>query len=100
MPFFMIARNFAEKLKVMPEGAAAINEINDEASVRWLISFLSVDKKRTFCLYEAPNPAAIHEAARRAGIPVDAIIEVSEEIMPNGTKTALQSDRYERSNLD
>lgn len=100
MPFFMIERGYAERLKVTSEGAAAIDEINDEASVRWLISFLSVDKKRTFCLYEAPNPAAIREAARRAGIPVDAFIEVSKEIMPNGTKTALQNDRYERSSLD
>ena len=62
MPVFMIERNFAEQLAVTPEGAAAINEINDEESVRWLISFLSVDKKKTFCLYEASSAEAIREA--------------------------------------
>jgi hypothetical protein len=43
-----------------------------------LISFLSADRKKTYCLYEAPNAEAIREAARRAGIPADAIIEVGE----------------------
>ncbi len=74
MPVFMIERNFAEQLEVTTEGAAAINEINDQESVRWLISFLSADKKKTFCLYEASSAEAICEAARRAGIPVDSIV--------------------------
>lgn len=94
MPVYMIERNFAEKLAVTPEEAAAINEINDEESIRWLISFLSVDKKKTFCLYEAASPEAIREAARRAGIPADAIIEVGEEIMPAGQTNPLQTERY------
>ena len=76
MPVFMIERNFAEQLAVTPEGAAAINEINDEESVRWLISFLSVDKKKTFCIYDAPSPEAIRKVAEKNGIPVDNITEV------------------------
>lgn len=94
MPVFMIERNFAEQLEVTPEGAAAINEINDEESVRWLISFLSVDKKKTFCLYEASSAEAIIEAARRAGIPADTIIEVDEEIVPSGQTDPLRLDRF------
>ena len=94
MPVFMIERNFAEKLEVTPEGAAAINEINDEESVRWLISFLSVDKKKTFCLYEASSAEAIREAARRAGIPADTIIEVGEEIVPSGQPDPLRKERF------
>jgi hypothetical protein len=39
---------------------------------------LSADKKKTYCLYEAPSPEAIREAARRAGLPADVIVEVSE----------------------
>lgn len=84
MPVFMIERNFATKLEVTPEGAAVINQINDDASVRWLISFLSVDKKKTFCLYEAPSAEAIRDAATRAGIPADVIVEVGNEILPTG----------------
>jgi hypothetical protein len=94
MPIFMIERNFAEKLEVTPEGAAEINEINDEESVRWLVSFLSVDKKKTFCLYEASSADEIREAARRAGIPADEIIEVGEEIFPSGQNHPLRTERY------
>ena len=100
MPVFMIERNFAEKLEVTPEGATAINLINDEESVRWLISFLSVDKKKTFCLYEASSAEAIREAARRAGIPADMIIEVAEEIVPSGAVNPLRTDRYEHPSLN
>lgn len=100
MPIFMIERNFAEKLEVTPEGAAVINEINDEEDVRWLISFLSVDKKKTFCLYEAPSAEAILEAARRAGIPADVIVEVSEEIVPSGAMNSLQVERFREPSLN
>jgi hypothetical protein len=94
MPIYLIERNFAEQLEVTPEGAKVINSINDEESVRWLISFLSVDKKKTFCLYEASSVEAIREAARRAGIPADVIIEVGEEIVPNGEKNPFNRERY------
>ena len=94
MPIFMIERNYAEKLEVTPEGAEAINRINDEESIRWLVSFLSVDKRKTFCLYEASSSEAIREAARRAGLPADSIIEVSNEVSPNGQVNPLQTQRY------
>jgi hypothetical protein len=100
MPIFIIERNFAEELEVTPEGAATISEINDEESVRWLISFLSVDKKKTFCLYEASSAEAIREAADRAGIPADVIVEVDEEIIPNGVMNALRVDRYAELSLN
>jgi len=95
MPLFLIERNFADQLMVTPEGAAEINEINDQENVRWLISFLSVDKKKTFCLYEATSAEAILKAAERAGIPADTIIEVAKEIVPSGVTQALRRDRYE-----
>lgn len=94
MPIYLIERNFAEQLEVTLEGAAEINRINDEESVRWLISFLSVDKKKTFCLYEASSTEAILEAARRAGIPADKIIEVGEEILPRGKTNPFNVERY------
>jgi hypothetical protein len=37
MPYYLIELNFGEQLELTPEGAAAINLINDEESVRWLI---------------------------------------------------------------
>ena len=91
----MIERNFAEQLEVTPEGAAAINLINDQESARWLISFLSVDKKKTFCLYEASSAEAIREAARRAGIPADTIVEIGSEIVPSGATDSLRTERFD-----
>ena len=78
MPRFLIERNFAEALEVTKEGADQVKEINDQEGIKWLFSFLSPDKRKTYCLYEAPNAEAIRVAARRANIPADVVIEVSE----------------------
>lgn len=94
MPLFLIERNFAQKLQVTPQSAGVINAVNDEEKIRWLISFLSIDKKKTFCLYEATSAEAIRRAAERAGIPADEIIEVVEEILPNGVTQKLQTERF------
>ena len=53
MPLYMIEREFAEEF-----------------------SFLSADRRRTYCLYEAPSPEAIITAARRADVPADKVVEV------------------------
>lgn len=89
MPLFMIESNSVAKLTVTPEGAAAINKFNKETSVCSLTSFLSADSKKTYCHYEAASPEAICEAARRGGIPAEVIIEVDEEIVPNGATNDL-----------
>ncbi len=92
MPLYLIERNFARKLQVTPDGAAEISEINDKESVRWLISFLSVDRKKTFCLYEAASAAAFRTVAEQAGIPADAIIEIDDEVVSNRYVRRLRSD--------
>jgi hypothetical protein len=78
MPRFLIERNFAEEVEATKDIADNIIRINDEEGVRWLFSFLSPDKRKTYCLYEAPNAEAIRIAARRANLPADLVIEVSE----------------------
>jgi len=78
MPRYLIERNFAEELEATKEAADSLIRINDEEGVKWLFSFLSPDKRKTYCLYEAPNAEAIRIAARRANLPADLIIEVSE----------------------
>ena len=85
MPVFMVERKFADQLEVDPETASSINLINDDAGVRWLKSFLSSDKRKTFCLYEADDVAAIRTAAMRAGLPADAIMELSGTVSPDGS---------------
>jgi hypothetical protein len=78
MARFLIERNFAQQVELNAEGAAGLKQINDEESVKWLFSFLSADKKKTYCLYEAENADAIRTAAKRAGMPADVIVEVSD----------------------
>jgi hypothetical protein len=78
MPLFLIERNFAEEVMLDDADAAQIRQINDEIGIQWLYSFLSADKRKTYCLYEAPNAEAIRVAARRLTIPADVIIAVSE----------------------
>src|SRR4051812_28176507 len=76
MPLFMIERTFAEQLDLSNDDVQLIEEINGDEGVRWLFSFLSADRRRTYCLYEAPSPEAIVAAARRAKVPADVVIEV------------------------
>ena len=83
MPRYIIERNFADQLDLTKDGVESVKRINEEEEVSWIFSFLSADKKKTYCLYEAASPEAIREAARRNGIPADVIIEVGGEIGPS-----------------
>jgi hypothetical protein len=77
MPLYVIERHFAEQLDMSSDDVNLLEEVNAGEGVSWLFSFLSADRHRTYCLYEAPSPDAILAAARRAGIPADVVTEVS-----------------------
>lgn len=81
----MIERQYAEDLEVNAEAADLINRINADEDVRWLHSFLSADRRKTYCLYEAPSSDAIRRAAARAGLPADVIVEVTDTVHPDGS---------------
>jgi len=76
VPLYMIERTFADQLDLKSEDVQLIEEINADEGVRWLFSFLSADRRRSYCLYEAPSPEAIIAAAQRANVPADAVVEV------------------------
>ena len=78
MPRFIIERNFAEQIEFTKEGTKTVELVNDEEGVKWILSFLSADKRKTYCLYEAESADAIRNAAKRAKIPADVIIQVDE----------------------
>jgi hypothetical protein len=82
MALFMIERNFAAALNLSEKDLQAVVDINTLVGVKWLHSFLSADKRKTYCLYEAESGDAIREAARRAGLPADIIIELAGELRP------------------
>jgi hypothetical protein len=80
----MVERRYAQELDAVADVADGINRINDEEGVRWLYSFLSADRRKTYCLYEASSPDAIRRAAARAELPADVIVEVTSRLMPDG----------------
>jgi hypothetical protein len=77
MPLFVIERRFAEQLDMSTQEVNLLEEVNADEGVSWLFSFLSADRYRTYCLYEAPSRDAIVAAATRAGIPADVVTEVT-----------------------
>jgi hypothetical protein len=78
MPLFLIERNFAQEVNLddVNAGFREVQQINDEEAIQWLVSFLSADKRKSYCLYEAPSEEAIRIAARRVNVPADVIIPV------------------------
>jgi hypothetical protein len=81
MPRYLVERTFPDGLgiPVTAEGAAtclSIAATNADDTVTWIQSYVTDDKRKTFCVYDAPSPEAIRRAARRNGLPVDRIIEV------------------------
>jgi hypothetical protein len=77
MPLYVIERKYADQLELSAEGVKALEEINADEGVRWLFSFLSADRRQSYCLYEAPSPDELIAAARRANLPADVIVEVN-----------------------
>ncbi len=82
MPRYLVLRSFADGLNIPADERGAeeclkvvANNILDE--VTWIRSFVTGDRKKSFCLYDAPSPEALRRAARRNNLPVDLIIEVS-----------------------
>ena len=81
MPRYLIERTFPEGLHPpdTEEGAdiwGAIVANNTDDLVTWIHSYVTEDKSKSFCIYEAPSPEAIRRAARRNNLPVDKIFEV------------------------
>jgi len=44
--------------------------------VTWLHSYVTVDKRKTFSVCDAPTPEAVRRAAQRNDLPIDRITEV------------------------
>ena len=75
---FMVEREFAERFTPDDESLKLVDEYNLEHDITWLTSFLSADKKKTYCLYECADIDVLRRHAQHFGLPADAIIEVGE----------------------
>jgi hypothetical protein len=71
-----VASGYRLAVETDAAGVREVEEINADEGVRWAFSFLTADKLKTYCLYEAASPDAILAAAHRAGLPADSIVEV------------------------
>jgi Protein of unknown function (DUF4242) len=81
MPRYLIERTFPSGLGLAPnqDGCQTANTViqnNAQQGVTWVHSYVTPDKKHTFCIYDAPSPEAIRKVADRNGLPVDRITEV------------------------
>jgi hypothetical protein len=79
---YLVERTFPDGLNipVNTEGSEiclTVVSTNVEDNVTWVHSYVTKDKKKTFCIYDAPSPDAIRKAAKNNGLPVDNIVEVS-----------------------
>lgn len=78
MPLYLVERSFADEIEMNDDDVSRLKAVYDGAGVNWVSSFLSADKRKTYCLYEAENEDAILEAARRHDSPPDTIIPVDQ----------------------
>jgi Protein of unknown function (DUF4242) len=81
MPRYVVEREFPSGLglPVEAEGAKSrldLVERNANAGVTWLHSYVSEDRRRSFCVCDGPSPEAIRKSAVRSGLPVDRITQV------------------------
>jgi Nickel responsive protein SCO4226-like len=81
MPRYVVERTFPDGLQIPIDSSGVelcngVIERNAGEGVTWVSSFVSEDKSRTFCVYDAPTPEAIRKAAASNELPVDRITRV------------------------
>ena len=81
MPRYLIEREFPDGLSIPQNaaGATACREVIDNNAadgVTWLHSYVTPDRKRTYCIYDGPTPEAVRRAATRNKLPISQITEV------------------------
>lgn len=84
MPRYIIERNVPSLTRDELEAAGKrSNEVlADMPGVVWIRSYVSELDGKIYCEYDAPDEASIREHARRAGLPVDRISQVTIDISP------------------
>ncbi len=78
MPMFMVERQLAEQFDPTDEQLKVVDDYNAEHDITWLTSFLSADKKKTYCLFECADIDVLRRHAADLGFPADVITPVHE----------------------
>ena len=82
MPRYLVERTFPNRFELPVGGERKeivrnVVDANTNEVVTWVHSYVSDDRMKTFCIYDAPNPEAIRKTAKRNDLPVDRITQVS-----------------------
>jgi hypothetical protein len=82
MPRYLVERDFPEALAITinADGRKALDGViatNADLGVTWVHSYVSPDRRQTFCIYDAPTAESIREVAALNGLPVGRITQVS-----------------------
>jgi hypothetical protein len=80
MPRYIVERTFPDGLALPATDAGAqacqtVVGVNADDGVTWLHSYVTPDRRQTFC-DDAPSPEAVRRAGERNRLPIDRITEV------------------------
>jgi hypothetical protein len=81
MPRYVVERTFTDGFGITTnergvEMRAAVISTNRQCEVTWIHSYVTPDRSKTYCIYDAPSPEAGRQSARRNEVPIDKIIEI------------------------
>lgn len=82
MPRYIVERSFPDGLQLPVDEVGArfcssVIATNAKSGVTWVHSYVTEDRRKTFCVYDAPTPEAIRECAHNNELPIDTITPVT-----------------------
>jgi hypothetical protein len=95
MKMYVITRpsgwSSAQELNVAAGVSARVGNEDMPDKVRWIRSYITKHeggRVGTVCIYQATDPEAVREHARRAGLPADSVTEVADTAIIRPDPTA------------
>ena len=73
-----------------------VNANNKTLGVSWEKSYANAEKTKTYCVYTAPSEAAVREAAKLNGLPVDVVTEIPGDLKaePRGAVQKIDAGKH------
>jgi hypothetical protein len=81
MSRYLIERDFPDGLSIPLDESGAllcgrVIENNAADGVTWVHSYVTPDRRHTYCIYDGPSPEAVRRAAASNRLPITRITEV------------------------
>src|SRR6478735_10498185 len=73
-----------------------VNTNNQSLGVNWEKSYANAEKTKTYCVYTGPSEAAVREAAKLNGLPVDVVTEIPADLKaePRGAVQKIDAGKH------